>query len=176
MFFREELVNIFVFPLIYSHRSASGMRFIKPCQFAAASQSYRFCWWSGLVPPQHRKKKSFRILKSLPALGTQSTSGDWQQPWDPGSCSRSPGCQGSDQGGGCRSHHIPPWVVGQTRSGPRAKNAPWAVRAFTAAEASPLPSRLENDGSQPEQGGLAAPSGPQVRKWCSQHAPSPPTP
>lgn len=58
MFFREELVNIFVFPLIYSHGSASGMRFIKPCQFSAASQCYRFCSWSGLVPPQHGKNHS----------------------------------------------------------------------------------------------------------------------
>lgn len=60
MFFREELVNIFVFPLIYSHRSTSGMRFIKPCQFSAASQRYRFCSWSGLVPPQHRKQNHFK--------------------------------------------------------------------------------------------------------------------
>lgn len=81
MFFREELVNIFVFPLIYSHRSASGMRFIKPCQFSAASQHYRFCSWSGLVPPQHRKK-SFRIVKSLPALRAQSTLGEQWQPWE----------------------------------------------------------------------------------------------
>lgn len=73
MFFQEELVNIFVFPLIYSHRSASGVRFIKPCQFAAASQRYRFCSWSGLVPPRHRKT-SFRILKSLRAAGRRSTA------------------------------------------------------------------------------------------------------
>jgi hypothetical protein len=60
MFFPEKLVNIFVFPLIYSHRSTSGMRFIKPCQFSAASQHYRFCSWSGLVPPQHRKQNHFK--------------------------------------------------------------------------------------------------------------------
>lgn len=78
MFFQEELVNIFVFPLIYSRRSASGMRFIKPCQFAAASQRYRFCSWSGLVPPRHRKT-SFRILRSLPAPGTQSARRPWER-------------------------------------------------------------------------------------------------
>lgn len=132
------------------------MRFIKPCQFAAASQSYRFCWWSGLVPPQHRKKKkSFRILKSLPALGTQSTSGDWQQPWDPGSCSRSPGCRGSDRTREeeAAGHTTFPNGLGARHAQAHgAENAPWTVRAFTAAEASPLPSHLESGGSQPEQG------------------------
>lgn len=54
------------------------MRFIKPCQFAVASQRYRFCSWSGLVPPRHRKT-SFRILKSLLARGTQSVWRPWER-------------------------------------------------------------------------------------------------
>ena len=61
------------------------MRFIKPCQFSAASQSYRFCLRSGLVPPQHREKIiiiTFRILKNLPVLRTQSAPAGEREPWE----------------------------------------------------------------------------------------------
>lgn len=56
MFFREELVNIFVFPLIYSHRSTSGMRFIKPCQFLPLLSTIDFAHGVGWFHPNIENK------------------------------------------------------------------------------------------------------------------------
>lgn len=155
MFFQEALVNIFVFPVIYSHGTASGVRFIKPCQFAAASQRYRFCSWNGLVPPQ--QGKIIQNAERPPSSRNSGRSGRLAcgglGNGAPGS--RSPG-YGGVKGTGGRRLQVTPRCSPHGSVGCRQAHGPRGTRmllvlCIPSLRPVPTPSSLGSGDCQPEQ-------------------------
>lgn len=172
MFFQEALVNIFVFPVIYSHGTASGVRFIKPCQFAATSQRYRFCSWSGLVPPQ--QGKIIQNAERPPSSRNSGRSGRLAcgglGNGAPGS--RSPGC-GGVKGTGGRRLQVTPRCSPHGSVGCRQAHGPRGTRmllvlCIPSLRPVPTPAVWRVVTVSQSRGALATPSGSQIRNGCSQ--------